>query len=82
MFPRVGDIVIAHGPPVASNGTDQAPAIVTRVWSQHCVNLTAFPDGTPAPKAFTSVTFSEIVGENDPTAKPDPNVHWDFKEDR
>lgn len=41
MKPTVGRIVHYQ------NGNIFAPAIVTRVWSDTCVNLTAFPDGDP-----------------------------------
>lgn len=41
-----------------ANGSDEHPAVVTRVWSQmgdrHLVNLTAFPDAC-APESRTSV---------------------------
>lgn len=56
MKPTIGRIVIALGGPVVSNGTNVAPAIITRVWSDRdtreedqdaapiLINATAFPD--------------------------------------
>lgn len=51
--PSVGRIVIVESSVVASNGTDIAPAIITRTWGEnlgggHTVNVTAFPDNAPA----------------------------------
>lgn len=53
MKPSIGRTVITKGV-VTSNGTDEHPAIVNRVWSDAdpadpsgqpvCVNLTVFPD--------------------------------------
>ena len=74
MFPFVGQIVLVKGAPVNFNGTDEVPAIVTRVWTQHCVNVTAFQDVSGLPLRFTSVLFSE---EDQP-----PNVTWDFVKER
>jgi hypothetical protein len=60
MIPKIGDIVHLRllNP---SNGTEFAPAIVTRVWSNidtrngpSCVNVTSFPDNAAA-QLFTSV---------------------------
>lgn len=52
----VSRIVIFHGGPAHEfNGTQEHPAIVTRVWSEDCVNLTVFPDGGP-PFNASSVT--------------------------
>jgi hypothetical protein len=42
--PSVGRIVHIIGPRANSNGADVAPAIITRVWSETCANVTAFPD--------------------------------------
>jgi hypothetical protein len=42
--PAIGRIVHLIGPYANSNGTDVAPAIITRVWSDTMINVTAFPD--------------------------------------
>lgn len=42
MKPSIGRIVIYRG--IDSNGSLEHPAIITRVWSDTCVNLTVFPD--------------------------------------
>lgn len=46
--PSLGRIVIHRG--VHGNGSYEHPAIINRVWSSECVNLTVFPDcGSPTP---------------------------------
>ena len=45
MTPSVGRIVHTLVDPTHNNGADIAPAIVTRVWSDTCVNLRVFYDG-------------------------------------
>jgi hypothetical protein len=42
------------GNSVARNGTDVAPAVITRVWSDTMLNVTAFPD-SDAPTRVTSI---------------------------
>ena len=54
--PTIGRIVILKGH--KSNGSDEHPAIITRVWNEDAVNLTAFPD-FEAPKLLTSVAFRQ-----------------------
>lgn len=44
MKPSIGRIVHVIGPRVESNGATVAPGIITRVWSETCANVTAFPD--------------------------------------
>lgn len=56
--PSVGRIVLFHA--LESNGATEHSAIITRVWSNTCVNLLVFPDnGTPIAK--TSACFDEAV---------------------
>lgn len=58
MKPSVGRIVHLIGPHANSNGTDVAPAIITRVWSDDMINATVFPD-CGVPHSVTSVKFVE-----------------------
>ena len=39
-MPRLGETVLLTHSDIRSNGSETAPAIVTRVWSFDCVNLT------------------------------------------
>lgn len=66
MKPSVGRIVHVYHPDVKDNGASFAPAIITRVWSDDCINVTAFPDcGTQ--KILTSLLpyhfGNEVDGE-------------------
>jgi hypothetical protein len=56
--PSLGRIVLFRAE--HSNGATEHPAIITRVWSDTCVNLTVFPDYA-APVAKSSVAFSDDV---------------------
>jgi hypothetical protein len=56
--PAIGRIVHLIGPYANSNGSDVAPAIITRVWSDTMINVTAFPD-CAAPQTVTSVKLVE-----------------------
>lgn len=42
--PSVGRIVILKGSAAESNSALECPAIITRVWTDTMVNVTAFPD--------------------------------------
>lgn len=58
--PSIGRIVLVTDND--SNGVTEHPAIINRVWSDTCVNVTVFPDcGRPYCK--TSVVMSE-TGES------------------
>lgn len=61
MKASIGRTVIVRGPAVASNGSDRAPAIITRAWGDQdtqlgpvAINLQAFPDAG-VPVSLTSV---------------------------
>lgn len=56
--PTVGRIVHVAMDPKRNNGSDFAPAIITRVWSRTCVNVTIFPDAAD-PFMKTSRTMRE-----------------------
>ena len=57
---RVGDTVNFHG--YHSNGSNVHPAIVTRVWTQDCVNLQVLPDGR---EPFVATSVRRIGGPSD-----------------
>lgn len=57
--PSAGRIVLAVGAQAAGNGTDVAPALITRVWGENpdeswTVNMTVSPDAG-SPVSATSV---------------------------
>lgn len=57
--PSAGRIVLAVGSAAKSNGTDVAPALITRTWGENSdgswtVNMTVFPD-CAEPRVVTSV---------------------------
>ena len=58
--PSVGRIVLFRSE--HSNGIDEHPAVINRVWSPDCVNLTVFPD-CGAPVCKTSVVQNESLTE-------------------
>lgn len=60
--PTVGRTVLVKGH--RSNGSDVHPGVVTRAWSQTCVNLTLFPDYA-APLPCGSVEFRQTEAEAD-----------------
>lgn len=60
--PSIGRIVTAVGFLARSNGTDEAPAIITRVWGEHpdggwTVNATIFRDNAAENCASSVVLF-------------------------
>jgi hypothetical protein len=54
--PSKGRIVLVHG--MESNGEFEHPGIITRVWSDTCVNVTVFRDDG-LPSLLTSVCYDE-----------------------
>jgi hypothetical protein len=68
--PSLGRTVLVGMDPAANNGSDVAPAVITRVWSDTIVNLTVFPDGGDlVVLRWTSATYAETL----PVAEDDPN---------
>lgn len=62
--PSVGRIVLFRQH--ASNGIVEHPAIITRVWSDTCVNLTVFPDcGVPITKSSVEISDPPRVAGDD-----------------
>ena len=54
----VGRIVHVFADPAQNNGADVAPAMITRAWSDECVNIRVLRDGPPAPEEWqTSVSL-------------------------
>ena len=50
--PSIGRIVHVIVDPKANNGSDVAPAMITRVWSDTCVNLRVTRDNHPGPEEW------------------------------
>ncbi|MEU1496043.1 hypothetical protein [Streptomyces sp. NPDC005732] len=48
-MPEVGDVVLVPANPAENNGSAEAPAVVTRVWSATTVNVRILQDGTTVP---------------------------------
>ena len=65
--PSLGRIVLYRS--IESNSATEHPAIITRVWSDTCVNLLVFPDNS-APVVKTSASF------NDQDFDADHAYHW------
>ena len=63
MKPSPGRIVLFRS--ATANGQDEHPAIVTRVWSDTCVNLVVFLDNVPIPLSRTSVVQNEDLTQGD-----------------
>lgn len=81
---KVGDIVHYHPSGdqdydkyASNNGAEFIPAIVTVVWSEDCVNLTAFPDapGGKCPPAFSLTSVCKLP---DGTHNPQTGM-WSFR---
>lgn len=51
----MGCVVIYRNPSCLENGSADRPALVTRVWSPHYVNLAALPDAAGRVESETSV---------------------------
>lgn len=55
--PSIGRIVIVPMDPAANNGATEAPAVITRVWSEGCVNVRVFVDASNEVLSRTSVSL-------------------------
>ena len=66
--PSIVRMVIVPMDPNRNNGADEAPAIITRVWSDTYINVKVLSDSNDAPEWRTSVTLLEekperIIGD-------------------
>lgn len=82
MIPTIGRIVIVRHPSARSNGAETAPATVTRVWKgvdtrnePSMVNITAFPDLSPA-IGIGSVTLYDTEEEANAVVGPLGAAAW------
>lgn len=58
MQPTVGRIVHVLVDPKVNNGSDVAPAVITRVWNEHGINVRVLRDGYPDPSEWmTSISL-------------------------
>ncbi len=65
--PSIGRIVLFRS--LSSNGASEHPALITRAWSDTCVNLTVFPDvGEPVLKTS--------VNQNESLEGPNQDLAW------
>ena len=67
MKPSLGRIVLFRS--LDSNGTKEHPALVTRVWSDTCVNLTVFPD-------YGDVITKTSINQNESLEGPNQELAW------
>ncbi len=73
MKASLGRIVLVTGKPVEANGTATVPAIVTRVWSDDLVNVTAFRDIAGEPQRLTSIKIHQDEDSARAWVAEDPN---------
>jgi hypothetical protein len=60
MQPTVGRIVHVLVDPKLNNGSDVAPAIITRVWNEQGINVRVLRDNYPGPEEWmTSISLHE-----------------------
>jgi hypothetical protein len=65
--PSIGRIVLFRSH--ESNAAQEHPALITRVWSDTCVNLTVFPDnGSPI--------LETSVNQNESLEGPNQDLAW------
>jgi hypothetical protein len=62
MKPSIGRIVHVLVDPQTNNGSDVAPAMITRVWSDTCVNIRVSRDNHPGPEEWlTSISLYDSL---------------------
>jgi hypothetical protein len=74
--PAVGRIVHVLMRPSENNGSDTAPAIITRVWSDTCVNVRVLAD-SDAVAWHTSVSLHADRAAADAAVAPVREMHGD-----
>jgi hypothetical protein len=76
--PSLGRIVIAAGiDPNTNNGATEAPAIITRVWSDDLVNIKVITDGETRAQAKTSVKLYGTPEDYEASAATEPvGCYW------
>ena len=75
LAPRVGDVVLVAADPALNNGAEQAPAVITRVWSSTVVNARVLYDGN-AVTWHTSLNYVDTLDGVAPDA-----LAWTWPED-
>lgn len=63
MKPSLGRIVIVHMDPTANNGATEAPAMISRVWTDTMVNVRILVDGSNEVLSRTSVNLFDTQEE-------------------
>lgn len=85
MKPSIGRVVIVVAPQASSNGTDRAPGLITRVWSDAqadtmdepaTINATVFPD-LSIPQTASSVRLYDTEADALEQGEPgQPFAYW------
>lgn len=71
--PSLGRIVLIKVDPAANNGSDTAPAIITRVWNDDMVNVRIMLDTFTCPPSQTSVRLCDT---EDDAVKAGHACYW------
>jgi len=77
MNPSLADSVLVRVNPAQNNGSDVAPAVITRVWGPTMVNLRVLIDEPTMPLSMTSVTLfasEQEAGDNERACWWPPHV--------
>lgn len=75
--PSLGRIVLVGAEPMLNNGSDVAPAVITRVWNDTCVNVRVLLDGHTQPEWRTSVyLFADKDTADAHPAVPVMKAYW------